>query len=781
MIATSTVLRKAFIVVSLLLLNALVPPMVVVVAAWVVVPGGGRGQSPRRHRPQPFSPNRVWSKAPLLLRSESSGLVNYIHVAAMAQQSIADETETSEHSNTNSTGSVEAASLPAAAQQEAAELRRRADQLRTEARALELALLESTSSRRTKATAAREDWMERLFWNSRPQTAPAIARILMEDYCTEDQAMDLLEALLHRRRQTAVAGGGVLGGADAINQTEVDLVGTHIQLLIDAAAVIDGIYNNNKNSTEQVEAGRRRWSGRTEAQMRSRLKEWALSDQLQLRRSMAATVQTSVMQQRNRNRTTVFHYLRQTLGIPHLYTLYGETPSEKNSTLVNQSKPRTGSSGKRSDPLPTWVPSSLVQHVTGGSTSPLLNAEDVRSIKDRVLSKTRFYCTSSSATPSVAIFRGNMRPGKASPLAAPTKEGAFSTAVVFAEIHAALLEQEQLANAVQLFLSLDPEVPSAGESSHRLFVIAALPKQVTALDANKSRLRVAIHCMSSFLALATILGFSVNCFALNPKVFDGVVHKCNLSALSKCRNVAAGVLGLQVVHEIAHWIAAKRHGIMTGLPLLLPGIELGTFGCITPIQSFPPSRSALLDFAMSGPLASLLLSLLLMVYGCFKTIYASETSLIDFPVASVALLKSSFLSGSILAHFLPKVLMMPASQPIPLHPCFLVGFSQLYMSALNLLPIFSLDGGRACTAVFGARIGALTSIWTLLYILSLALSGSGVAWTWGVMILCFQRRPDVALRDEVTPVGDARIGMWAFGTMMSVLSLLPFPGGRGFM
>ena len=102
-------------------------------------------------------------------------------------------------------------------------------------------------------------------------------------------------------------------------------------------------------------------------------------------------------------------------------------------------------------------------------------------------------------------------------------------------------------------------------------------------------------------------------------------------------------------------------------------------------------------------------------------------------------------------------------------------------SALNLLPVFRLDGGRACSAAMGSRICALMSAWTLLSMLSIGLSGSELAWTWGAFVLFFQRRPEIPARDEVTAVSDARVGVWVASLVAAVSALLPFPGGPGFL
>ena len=239
---------------------------------------------------------------------------------------------------------------------------------------------------------------------------------------------------------------------------------------------------------------------------------------------------------------------------------------------------------------------------------------------------------------------------------------------------------------------------------------------------------------------------------------------------------------MQVCHEAAHYIVAKLRNIKIGRPTPLPSPQLGTFGCITPILSFPPNRAALFDFAFSGPVMGMAASLLMMVGGIHLTTHATDIVLSRFPVLPVGIFKSSLLTGMLLSWFAPKTMMLPLAQPLPLHPLFLSGFVGLISSALNLLPIFRLDGGRIAYSVFGHRFLGIASATSLLFMLSLTMSGtSSIALTWGLLVTVLQRRTEVPVRDDVTPVDDFRLGAWVASLTMSLLALAPFPGGPGFL
>ena len=278
--------------------------------------------------------------------------------------------------------------------------------------------------------------------------------------------------------------------------------------------------------------------------------------------------------------------------------------------------------------------------------------------------------------------------------------------------------------------------------------------------------------------LFATFAYSISGFALNPSFFNSVVNENDISMLSSCISIFFGVLGVSLVHEVAHRIAANKSGVKIGLPVPLPSLQIGTFGSITPLRSFPRSRTDLFDLAVSGPLAGGITSSLLIIVGIYMTVHASADALSTFAVIPAALLKASFLTGSLASIFAPKVMALPVSQLVPIHPLFLVGFAGLVSSAVNLLPIGRLDGGRACTSIFGRRSAYLVSFAMLAFLAIAALTQtSAISIFWGLLVTVFQRNLDVPMRDELSDVDNVRVGVYIFSIVLTVLTLAPFPGG----
>src|SRR3989475_7593351 len=69
-------------------------------------------------------------------------------------------------------------------------------------------------------------------------------------------------------------------------------------------------------------------------------------------------------------------------------------------------------------------------------------------------------------------------------------------------------------------------------------------------------------------------------------------------------------------HEMGHYLVAKRYKVQASLPFFLPSLPpLGTFGAFISMRDPIPSRRALLDIGVSGPLVGFAIALPLALPG----------------------------------------------------------------------------------------------------------------------------------------------------------------------
>jgi hypothetical protein len=661
--------------------------------------------------------------------------------------------------NTNATGTTLSSTAEA--------LQRRAEQLRREANALEWSLLEARSSDGKTKQSTTQALFDRLFLD-RPLSAEAIARVLREERWTVDQAVLVLEVLYERRKRSAPSMpqgkttsfqiGDTSNAAPISNETEVDLADRRVQCLLRAAEMMDELANTNTPGDASIG---RRWTGRAVSTLKSRWNELRKRDLKDFERLMITGIHNRGQGDSGSN-ASIQAYMRATLGL----LSSSDNPRSFNMTRVME----------RANMIPSWLPSPLLPYIAAANA--VIDKSDVKAVRDRVLQGSGFFVTGSESIPSATVFRGNIR-------GIVTEQNPTNnvSAIVFEEIQRRM-RTEGLADRLQLLLLEDPVWrPSESEPKPRP-IIVALPKKVEPDDRLvKQSTGMTLLKRASFpLSIVTTFVYSVSCFALNPRFFDSIINKNDISVLTWCLPVFFGVFAVQATYEGTRWLVAKYRGINSGSPIPLPSSQIGIFGCISSLRSFPPCRSTMMEYSLSGPVACFTVSFTLLIFGLLRTIRSPEAALLVFPHLPVAILKSSLLVGSILTVIAPKLLTLSLAQPTPVHPCFVIGFSGILASSLNLLPIFRLDGGRACTAALGNRIGAIVSVSSLMFLLSVALtSDSSLAVVWGIMIATFRRKFEIPARDEITPVGDVHLGSWIASLTLAILVLAPFPGGTGVL
>jgi membrane-associated protease RseP (regulator of RpoE activity) len=151
------------------------------------------------------------------------------------------------------------------------------------------------------------------------------------------------------------------------------------------------------------------------------------------------------------------------------------------------------------------------------------------------------------------------------------------------------------------------------------------------------------------------------------------------------------MISILFVHEMGHYIASRRRGIITSWPYFIPAPNIiGTFGAVIKSKSPFRNRRDLVEVGAAGPIAGWVVAVAWLVYGLTKS------TALPAQVWSIKELQFSLHGESILM----KLLTLTIIGPVPEGHYYLLteaafaGWVGLLVTAINLLPIGQLDGGH---------------------------------------------------------------------------------------
>jgi Peptidase family M50 len=165
---------------------------------------------------------------------------------------------------------------------------------------------------------------------------------------------------------------------------------------------------------------------------------------------------------------------------------------------------------------------------------------------------------------------------------------------------------------------------------------------------------------------------------------------------------ALTLLTILMCHEMGHYFAAVYYNVDVTLPFFLPAPTLiGTLGAFIRIRSEIPSKRAIFDIGIAGPIAGFLALLAPIAAGVA----------LSRVIPGIAVHGDMIFGTPLVLRFFESILRPGISwHDISLHPVARAAWAGLLATALNLLPIGQLDGGHILYALVGERIKLLSYI-----------------------------------------------------------------------
>jgi membrane-associated protease RseP (regulator of RpoE activity) len=253
---------------------------------------------------------------------------------------------------------------------------------------------------------------------------------------------------------------------------------------------------------------------------------------------------------------------------------------------------------------------------------------------------------------------------------------------------------------------------------------------------------------------------------------------------------ALSLLGILVAHEFGHYLMSRYHRTPATLPYFIPFpfSPLGTMGAAILMRGIPRNKRILFDIGVAGPLAGLVVAIPVLFIGlALSTLGRIEPN------------ANSFLEGNSLLYLFAKFVvfgqLLPSpvhqqgilywvqyfftGQPVPfggtdvfIHPVAFAGWAGILVTALNLIPAGTLDGGHVIYSLFGDKAKkGFPFIIALLVLLGLYWNGW---WLWAVLLFWLGRVNAEPL-DQITTLDPGRRAVAALVIIIFLLVFMPVP------
>jgi membrane-associated protease RseP (regulator of RpoE activity) len=305
------------------------------------------------------------------------------------------------------------------------------------------------------------------------------------------------------------------------------------------------------------------------------------------------------------------------------------------------------------------------------------------------------------------------------------------------------------------------------------------PDGATLARAEETGVVEAAHSVEAASAHRPLLSLGLALATLVTTTYVGAAHQgVNLlrdpAAWTVGLPYALGVMLILGVHEMGHYLAARRHGIHVSLPYFIPlPFGLGTFGAFITMPAYLQNRRQLFDVAVAGPLVGLAVAIPALAIGL------QWSRVLPFDPGSAGHMGQGVSVNASMMLALVSRLAAPEAiaqgHYLVLHPLAFAGWLGLMITALNLLPVGQLDGGHMAQALFGRGPALLIGRIALGGMVVLGLFVWPGLITWALIVYLVAGRPAAAPANLAVALDGRRraLGWFAYGLL--ALILLPLP------
>jgi membrane-associated protease RseP (regulator of RpoE activity) len=225
------------------------------------------------------------------------------------------------------------------------------------------------------------------------------------------------------------------------------------------------------------------------------------------------------------------------------------------------------------------------------------------------------------------------------------------------------------------------------------------------------------------------------------------------------------ILGL---HEMGHYLAARRHRVAASLPFFIPAppypFLIGTFGAFISLREPIQSKRTLMDIGFAGPIAGFIVAIFVTLLGFALSSWDPHFVGDD---ESATIILGTPLIFNALAYIIPT------PDDVLIHPTAFAGWVGFLVTFLNLLPAGQLDGGHIIRALFGQHAKFVGYATILGMIIVSAVTGYyGWVLFIALMVLFMNHPPPL---NDISPLPPSRYIYGVGSIVMLVICFVPAP------
>jgi membrane-associated protease RseP (regulator of RpoE activity) len=229
------------------------------------------------------------------------------------------------------------------------------------------------------------------------------------------------------------------------------------------------------------------------------------------------------------------------------------------------------------------------------------------------------------------------------------------------------------------------------------------------------------------------------------------------------------ILGILGAHEMGHYVACRRYDVDATLPFFLPFPSLsGTLGAVIKIRESFPTRTALFDIGVAGPIAGFVVLIPLLFIGMgLSNVVRVPSHMQGWSLGEPLLFKAAtwLVFGRVADGY-----------SVNMHPMVFAAWFGMLATAWNLLPFGQLDGGHLTYATLGE-----SSRYVSIVTVAGAIVMTFISYSWLVMTLMMvamlvflgPRHPPVVYPYE--PLARGRVALAIFAIVMFAVCFTPVP------